>query len=120
MSIRKAVVSGSFYPDKKEEILKYINHFNSFKTNDETFDLFLPVLGSTSIVFFSASFFPCLIALKIGNIEGLCLNTTTSFLYLSSISSLTLVRIVVFPAPSTPLKVIIFILLFKSLSFFIY
>ena len=38
MSIRKAVVSGSFYPDKKEEILKYINHFNSFKTNDETFE----------------------------------------------------------------------------------
>lgn len=38
MSIRKAVVSGSFYPDKKEEILKYINHFNSVKTNDESFD----------------------------------------------------------------------------------
>ncbi|QKF66346.1 AmmeMemoRadiSam system protein B [Arcobacter venerupis] len=38
MSIRKAVVSGSFYPDKKEEILKYINHFNSVKTNDETFE----------------------------------------------------------------------------------
>jgi MEMO1 family protein len=39
MSTRKAVVSGSFYPDKKEEILKYINHFNSFKTNDETFEI---------------------------------------------------------------------------------
>ena len=38
MSIRKAVVSGSFYPDKKEKILKYINHFNSFKINDETFE----------------------------------------------------------------------------------
>lgn len=38
MSIRKAVVSGSFYPDKKEEILKYINHFNSDKANAETFE----------------------------------------------------------------------------------
>jgi MEMO1 family protein len=38
MSIRKSVVSGSFYPDKKEEILKYINHFNSVKTNIETFE----------------------------------------------------------------------------------
>ena len=38
MNIRKSVVSGSFYPDKKEEILKYINHFNSFKTNDKTFE----------------------------------------------------------------------------------
>ena len=37
-SIRKAVVSGNFYPDKKEEILEYINHFNSVKTNDETFE----------------------------------------------------------------------------------
>ena len=37
-NIRKAVVSGSFYPDKKEEILKYINHFNSVKTNDEIFE----------------------------------------------------------------------------------
>lgn len=38
MNIRKSVVSGSFYPDKKEEILKYINHFNSIKTNNETFE----------------------------------------------------------------------------------
>jgi MEMO1 family protein len=38
MSIRKSVVSGSFYPEKKEEILKYINHFNSVKTNLETFE----------------------------------------------------------------------------------
>lgn len=38
MSTRKAVVSGSFYPSKKEEILKYINHFNSVKTNMETFE----------------------------------------------------------------------------------
>jgi MEMO1 family protein len=38
MSIRKSVVSGSFYPDKKEEILKYINHFNSVKTNIDTFE----------------------------------------------------------------------------------
>ena len=38
MRIRKAVVSGSFYPQKKEEILKYINHFNSIKTNAETFE----------------------------------------------------------------------------------
>ncbi len=38
MNIRKSVVSGSFYPDKKEEILKYINQFNSFKTNNETFE----------------------------------------------------------------------------------
>ena len=38
MNIRKSVVSGSFYPDKKKEILKYINHFNSFKTNSETFE----------------------------------------------------------------------------------
>ncbi|RXJ85960.1 AmmeMemoRadiSam system protein B [Arcobacter cloacae] len=37
-NIRKAVVSGSFYPQKKEEILKYINHFNSFKTDVETFE----------------------------------------------------------------------------------
>ena len=37
-NIRKAVVSGSFYPHKKEEILKYINHFNSFKTDVETFE----------------------------------------------------------------------------------
>ena len=38
MNIRKSVVSGSFYPDKKEELLKYINQFNSFKTNNETFE----------------------------------------------------------------------------------
>lgn len=37
-SIRKSVVSGSFYPHKKEEILKYINHFNNFETNVETFE----------------------------------------------------------------------------------
>ena len=37
-SIRKSVVSGSFYPHKKEELLKYINHFNSFKTDVETFE----------------------------------------------------------------------------------
>ena len=37
-NIRKAVVSGSFYPQKKEEILEYINHFNSVKTNVETFE----------------------------------------------------------------------------------
>ena len=29
MTIRKAVVSGSFYPNDKDEILKYIEHFNS-------------------------------------------------------------------------------------------
>lgn len=28
-SIRKMAVSGSFYPNSKDEILKYINHFNS-------------------------------------------------------------------------------------------
>ena len=38
MSIRKAVVSGSFYPDTKEEILKYINHFNSIDVNIKTFE----------------------------------------------------------------------------------
>ncbi len=38
MNIRKAVVSGSFYPDKKEEILKYINHFNSIDFKTETFE----------------------------------------------------------------------------------
>jgi hypothetical protein len=38
MSIRKAVVSGSFYPDKEEEILKYINHFNSIAFKTETFE----------------------------------------------------------------------------------
>ena len=38
MNIRKSVVSGSLYPDKKEELLKYINQFNSFKTNNETFE----------------------------------------------------------------------------------
>ena len=38
MSIRKAVVSGSFYPEKKEEILKYINHFNSIDFKTETFE----------------------------------------------------------------------------------
>lgn len=38
MSIRKAVVSGSFYPDTKEEILKYINHFNSIGVNIKTFE----------------------------------------------------------------------------------
>ena len=38
MSIRKAVVSGSFYPSKKEEILKFFEHFNSFAINAETFE----------------------------------------------------------------------------------
>jgi hypothetical protein len=38
MNIRKSVVSGSFYPDKKEEILKYINHFNSIDFKTETFE----------------------------------------------------------------------------------
>ena len=37
-SIRKSVVSGSFYPHKKEEILEYINYFNNFETNVETFE----------------------------------------------------------------------------------
>ena len=38
MTIRKAVVSGSFYPNKKEEILKFFEHFNSFVINAETFE----------------------------------------------------------------------------------
>ncbi|MDD2887476.1 MAG: AmmeMemoRadiSam system protein B [Aliarcobacter sp.] len=38
MNIRKAVVSGSFYPEKKEEILKFFEHFNSFAINAETFE----------------------------------------------------------------------------------
>ena len=38
MNIRKSVVSGSFYPDKKEELLKYINHFNSNDFKTETFE----------------------------------------------------------------------------------
>lgn len=38
MSIRKAVVSGSFYPAKKEEILKYIEHFNKIKIGQTFFD----------------------------------------------------------------------------------
>ena len=35
MSIRKAVVSGSFYPNNKDELQKYIAHFNSFSINNE-------------------------------------------------------------------------------------
>ncbi|GGD32794.1 hypothetical protein GCM10012288_03400 [Malaciobacter pacificus] len=38
MSIRKTVVAGSFYPNEKDEILRYINHFNSFEDTDETFE----------------------------------------------------------------------------------
>ena len=38
MSIRKAVVSGSFYPQKKEEILKYIEHFSKIKIGQTIFD----------------------------------------------------------------------------------
>lgn len=37
MSIRKAVVSGSFYPDSSDEILRFINHFNTFNTDTESF-----------------------------------------------------------------------------------
>ncbi len=38
MSIRKSVVSGSFYPNSSKEILKYINHFNNLEDNSETFE----------------------------------------------------------------------------------
>lgn len=38
MSIRKSVVSGSFYPEKKEELLEYINNFNSIETSLEAFE----------------------------------------------------------------------------------
>lgn len=37
MSIRKSVVSGSFYPDSKEEILKYFEVFKQEKKSFETF-----------------------------------------------------------------------------------
>jgi len=37
MSIRKSVVSGSFYPDDKEELLKYINQLN-LKNDNELFE----------------------------------------------------------------------------------
>jgi predicted class III extradiol MEMO1 family dioxygenase len=37
MKIRKAVVSGSFYPNKKEEILKFFDHYNIFAKNSEKF-----------------------------------------------------------------------------------
>lgn len=37
MSIRKAVVSGTFYPNSKEEILKYFEYFNNVKINIESF-----------------------------------------------------------------------------------
>ena len=59
---------------------QYLTLDDCLKVDDETFDLFLPVLGKTSCVFFSASFLPYLIALKIGNMEGLCLKITTSLL----------------------------------------
>ncbi len=39
-SIRKMAVSGSFYPDKKDEVLRYINHFNSFDIKLDNFDNF--------------------------------------------------------------------------------
>ena len=36
MSIRKTAVSGTFYPDSKDEILRYIEHFNnSFSLNED-------------------------------------------------------------------------------------
>jgi MEMO1 family protein len=38
MSIRKAVVSGSFYPNDKKEILEYFNQFNSLKKDIEIFE----------------------------------------------------------------------------------
>lgn len=38
MSIRKSVVSGSFYPDSSDEILKFINHFNTYNIDTESFE----------------------------------------------------------------------------------
>lgn len=38
MNIRKTVVAGSFYPNSKEEILDYINQFNSVKHTLKPFD----------------------------------------------------------------------------------
>lgn len=38
MSIRKAVVSGSFYPNNKDEILRYINHFNNIDLKLDSFE----------------------------------------------------------------------------------
>ena len=39
MSIRKSVVSGSFYPNSKDEIKRYIDHFNSNFTLEGSLDI---------------------------------------------------------------------------------
>lgn len=38
MSIRKSVVSGSFYPNDKKEILSHINQFNSLEKDVNNFE----------------------------------------------------------------------------------
>ena len=37
MSIRKSVVSGSFYPDNKKELLHYFEKFNKTKDDKNSF-----------------------------------------------------------------------------------
>ena len=37
MSIRKSVVSGSFYPDNKKELLDYFEKFNKTKDDKNSF-----------------------------------------------------------------------------------
>ncbi|RXK11728.1 AmmeMemoRadiSam system protein B [Halarcobacter mediterraneus] len=44
MDIRKTVVSGSFYPDTKEEIKRYIEHFNSNFTLENELDMDIKAL----------------------------------------------------------------------------
>ncbi len=44
MDIRKTVVSGSFYPDNKEEIKRYIKHFNSNFTLENELEIDIKAL----------------------------------------------------------------------------
>lgn len=44
MTIRKSVVSGSFYPNSKEEIQRYIEHFNSNFTLENELDMNIKAL----------------------------------------------------------------------------
>lgn len=44
IDIRKTVVSGSFYPETKEEIKRYIEHFNSNFTLDNEFEIDIKAL----------------------------------------------------------------------------
>lgn len=38
MSVRKSCVAGAFYPNSKEEVLRYIEHFNKAKIKFDNFD----------------------------------------------------------------------------------